>query len=47
MSRQSPWDMSLARYLVGCAARKAPPGLAERLEEEWLADLMARRGAGQ
>ena len=45
MSRQSLWDMSLARYLVGCAARKAPPGLAERLEEEWLADLMVRRGA--
>ena len=35
----------------GCApagrarARKAPPGLAERLEEEWLADLTARQGA--
>lgn len=36
---------SLARYLVGCAARKAPPGLAARLEEEWLADLTAREGA--
>ncbi|MGB6487141.1 MAG: TonB family protein [Steroidobacteraceae bacterium] len=45
MSGQSLWDLSLARYLVGRAARKAPPGLAERLEEEWLADLMARRGA--
>lgn len=45
MSGQSVWDVSLARYLVGCAARKAPPGLAERLQEEWLADLMARRGA--
>ena len=36
---------SLACYLVGRAARKAPPGLAARLEEEWHADLMARRGA--
>jgi TonB family protein len=45
MSGQSLWDLSLARYLVGCAARKAPPGLAERLEEEWLADLMVRQGA--
>ncbi|HEY1891236.1 MAG TPA: TonB family protein [Steroidobacteraceae bacterium] len=36
---------SLACYLVGRAARKAPPGLAARLEEEWQADLMARRGA--
>lgn len=45
MSGQSLWDMSLARYLVSCAARKAPPGLAERLQEEWLADLMVRRGA--
>jgi TonB family protein len=35
---------SLACYLVGRAARKAPPGLAARLEEEWQADLMARRG---
>lgn len=39
------WDLTVARQLVGCAARKAPPGLAERLEEEWLADLSARQGA--
>ncbi len=39
------WDCAAARYLIGCAARKAPPGLAERLEEEWLADLTSRRGA--
>lgn len=39
------WDLTAARQLVGCAARKAPPGLAERLEEEWLADLAARQGA--
>jgi len=45
MSGQSDWDLSLARYLVARAARKAPPGLADRLEEEWLADLMARRNA--
>jgi TonB family protein len=45
MSAQSPWDLSLARHLVGHAARKAPPGLAERLQEEWLADLAVRQGA--
>lgn len=39
------WDLAVARQLVGCAARKAPLGLAERLEEEWLADLIARQGA--
>ncbi len=39
------WDRTAAQYLVSCAARKAPPDLAARLEEEWLADLMARRGA--
>jgi TonB family protein len=39
------WDRAAGQYLVSCAARKAPPGLAARLEEEWLADLMARRGA--
>lgn len=39
------WDQAAARYLVSCAARKAPSDLAARLEEEWLADLMTRRGA--
>lgn len=39
------WDQAAAQYLVSCAARKAPPDLAARLEEEWLADLTARRGA--
>jgi protein TonB len=38
-------EQGVAAYLIGCAARKAPPGLRERLQEEWLADLMARRGA--
>jgi TonB family protein len=31
--------------LIRHAARSAPPELSERLEEEWLADLAARRGA--
>lgn len=39
------WDLAVARQLVGCAARNAPAGLAQRLEEEWLADLAARHGA--
>jgi TonB family protein len=33
-----------ARWLVRHAARSAPADLAARLEEEWLADLEARRG---
>lgn len=54
MSGQSPgegsglkatWDLAVARRLIARAARKAPPGLAERLEEEWLADLTSRQGA--
>jgi TonB family protein len=39
------WDQTLACNLVRRAARKAPPGLKGRLEEEWLADLAARRNA--
>ncbi len=39
------WKQAAAQRLVSCAARKAPPDLAARLEEEWLADLMTRRGA--
>lgn len=35
----------IARRLILHAARKAPPALSERLEEEWLADLGARAGA--
>jgi hypothetical protein len=34
----------LGQWLVQHAARSAPPLLAERLEEEWLADLEARQG---
>lgn len=48
MSGQSvrgAWDQVLALHLVRYAARKAPPGLTERLEEEWQADLMGRQGA--
>lgn len=44
MSRQDPGS-AVARYLVSHAARRAPAGLSARLEEEWLADLMARQGA--
>lgn len=48
MSGQSvrgSWDQTLALYLVRHAARKAPPGLTERLAEEWQADLMGRQRA--
>jgi len=34
----------LASQLIRRAARRSPPALAQRLEEEWLADLAARRG---
>jgi TonB family protein len=34
----------LSCWLIRRAARGAPPALGERLEEEWLADLAARRG---
>jgi hypothetical protein len=37
---------ALARWLIAHAARSAPPALAERLEEEWLADLGERCGPG-
>ena len=38
-------DPTLACNLVRRAARKAPPDLSGRLEEEWLADLAARQNA--
>ena len=44
MNGQEP-SSAVARYLVSRAARRAPAGLSARLEEEWLADLMARQGA--
>jgi periplasmic protein TonB len=37
-------QQDLAQWLIQRAARSAPPLLAERLEEEWLADLAARQG---
>jgi TonB family protein len=39
------WDEALARNLVRRAARRSPPGLTGRLEEEWLADLAVRQDA--
>src|SRR5580658_4547859 len=35
----------LARWMIRRAAHRAPASLAARLEEEWLADLSARRSA--
>jgi protein TonB len=42
-TRNDPTDV--ARRLIERAARKAPAALAERLEEEWLADLQSRSGS--
>jgi TonB family protein len=36
---------SIAHRLIRRAARRAPGSLSERLQEEWLADLAAQRGA--
>jgi hypothetical protein len=36
---------SPAARLIRYAAGRMPPGLAERLEEEWIADLAEQRGA--
>ena len=43
MAPQGCFD-SLARGLIAQAARRAPPALVERLEEEWLAALEERCG---
>lgn len=43
--QQASWDLSLARRLIGFAARRAPPDLTPRLQEEWLADLLVRKEA--
>jgi len=46
VSGRSPRSLEqLTRRLIQHAARSAPPSLAQRLEEEWLADLAERRGA--
>jgi hypothetical protein len=43
VSRSSlPWSEGLSGWLVQRAARRAPADLAERLAEEWSADLQAR-----
>jgi protein TonB len=42
--RSSEWGNEIVQRLIQHAARNAPPPLAERLEEEWLADLAARQG---
>lgn len=39
------WVEGMILRWVRGAARRAPASLSERLEEEWLADLAARRGA--
>ena len=38
------WVNEVAQRLIRHAARNAPPPLAERLEEEWLADMATRQG---
>lgn len=42
MNRPGAAD-SFSQWMIRRAARLAPPALAARLEEEWLADLMQRR----
>jgi TonB family protein len=44
MNPCDPWFDGIARNLITRMAHKAPPALAARLEEEWLADLSARSG---
>ena len=39
------WIDTLSQHLIRHAARRAPAALAERLAEEWLADLSARATA--
>jgi TonB family protein len=41
---RSGWVDGVVRSLIQRAAHRAPPALSQRLEEEWLADLTARRG---
>jgi biopolymer transport protein ExbD len=41
------WEQGAAPRLIRLAARNAPPDLAARLEEEWLADLSATGGAAE
>jgi protein TonB len=39
------WPEALTHWLIHHAARRAPPDLSERLEEEWRADLAVRSSA--
>ncbi len=39
------WPEGLTHWLIHHAARRAPPDLSERLEEEWRADLAVRSSA--
>lgn len=43
MASSEPNTGRVVRWLVLCAARRAPPLLRERLAEEWQADLATRR----
>jgi periplasmic protein TonB len=45
VSHQLPELERLTRSLIQHAARNSPAALSERLEEEWLAHLVTRRGA--
>jgi TonB family protein len=42
--RALEWVEGIAHRLIHHAARRAPDSLADRLEEEWLADLASQRG---
>ena len=42
--RALDWVAGSAQRLIHHAARRAPDSLADRLEEEWLADLASQRG---
>jgi TonB family protein len=44
-SERGIWVDGIAHRLIRCAARRTPDSLSLRLEEEWLADLAAQRGA--
>jgi len=43
-SERADWVDGIAHRLIHHAARRAPDSLADRLEEEWLADLASQRG---
>jgi hypothetical protein len=45
MSQRNVNSTGVSHWLIHRAACHAPPSFAERLEEEWLADLAQRSGA--